>query len=198
MGFQVQTSNDSLEGSRMRASTDSNGAEDYTVVDDSASPISSSFSFLSSDFSDENDIDISLDASGPSVTDTLPEVLPSSGAGVDSLPPTGFSTMASPFVCDRAGCSRSFAKRHELNRHIGWHDKPLNCPKNGCDYRTQFKKEIEKHVWSRHVKWAEETNRQPIRKKCKLCSAVLERPDNAKRHMDEVHKGIKRRRGPGG
>ncbi|EHK24072.1 uncharacterized protein TRIVIDRAFT_58123 [Trichoderma virens Gv29-8] len=85
-----------------------------------------------------------------------------------------------------------------LNRHIGWHDKKLNCPLPDCDKRYQYQKELEKHIWSHHPKWAEDTNRKPIRTKCRICQAILERPDNAKRHMDEVHKKIKRRRGPGG
>ncbi|KAL6806390.1 hypothetical protein GGI42DRAFT_321121 [Trichoderma sp. SZMC 28013] len=142
---------------------------------------------------------MNFDTSGPLAAGTLAEHFPSSGAGADSLSPTGSSTVALPFVCDRAGCSKSFEKNHQLNRHLGWHDKKLQCPLHpDCDKRYQYKKDLEKHIWSHHQKWAEDTGRPPIRTKCKICGVILERPDNAKRHMDEVHKKIKRRRGPGG
>ncbi|KAH0528973.1 hypothetical protein TsFJ059_003781 [Trichoderma semiorbis] len=182
-------------------SIDSYGAEDHTPAVDNSSPLSFSFSdFSSSDLSFENDPDaMDFDTSGPLTAGTLVEYRPSSGAEADSLPPTGSPTVALPFVCDRAGCSKSFEKNFLLNRHLGWHDKKLQCPLHpDCDKRYQYSKDLEKHIWSHHPKWAEDTGRPPIRTKCKMCEAILERPDNAKRHMDEVHKGIRRRRGPGG
>ncbi|KAF3071424.1 hypothetical protein CFAM422_006234, partial [Trichoderma lentiforme] len=192
-GVQEQTSNDPYE------------AEDHTAAVDNSSPLSFSFSdFSSSDLSFENDPDaMNLDTSGPLTAGTLAEYLPSSEAEADSLPPTGSPTVALPFVCDRAGCSKSFEKnyqlKHSCSRHLGWHDKKLQCPLHpGCDKRYQYKKDLEKHIWSHHQSWAESTGRPPIRTKCKMCGVILERPDNAKRHMDEVHKKIKRRRGPGG
>lgn len=168
---------------------------------DNSSPFSISISDLSSsDLSFEDDLDaMNLDTPGPLTAGTLVEYTPSSGAEADSLPPTGSPTVALPFVCDRAGCSKSFEKNYQLNRHLGWHDKKLQCPLHpGCDKRYQYKKDLEKHIWSHHQSWAESTGRPPIRTKCKMCGVILERPDNAKRHMDEVHKKIKRRRGPGG
>lgn len=168
---------------------------------DNSSPLSFSFSdFSSSDLSFENDLDaMNLDTSGPLTAGTLAEYLPSSGAEADSIPPTGSSTVDLPFLCDRDGCTKSFEKNYQLNRHLGWHDKKLQCPlQPDCDKRYQYKKDLEKHIWSHHQKWAEDTGRPPIRTKCKMCGVILERPDNAKRHMDEVHKKIKRRRGPGG
>lgn len=177
-----------------RASNDLNAEEDHTDAFYSTSPYSSSMSD-SSEFSCENDFSGGVLAEPPA-TGTSAEPLPSSGVGMDSAP----SASGSPrqYVCDF--CNRAFEKRYEFNRHRGKHTKPLKCPKEpeGCTYRAQFNKEIEKHIWSRHVKWAEETNRTPIRKQCRLCEAILERPDNVKRHMDEVHHKIKRKRGPGG
>ncbi|KAL6874795.1 hypothetical protein J3F83DRAFT_712762 [Trichoderma novae-zelandiae] len=156
---------------------------------------------FSSEFNFENDID-GPGAPGTSVTGTLAESLRVLGVDVGSTPSAADSPAMEtlPFVCDRDGCARAFQKQFQLNRHYRWHDKPLVCPKEheGCAYRAQYSKEIEKHVWSNHVKWAEDTGRKPIRKKCRLCGVTLERPDNVKRHMDEVHKGIKRKRGPGG
>ncbi|KAL6871706.1 hypothetical protein HDV57DRAFT_511651 [Trichoderma longibrachiatum] len=160
-----------------RASNDLNAEEDQASGFYSTSPNSSSMSDFS-EFSCENDIDGGA-LSEPPATGTSAGPLPSSGAGMDSAP------------------SASGSPRH---RHLGKHTKPLKCPKapEGCTYRAQFNKEIEKHIWSRHVKWAEETNRTPIRKECKICGVILERPDNVKRHMDEVHGKVKRKRGPGG
>ncbi|KKP02862.1 hypothetical protein THAR02_05038 [Trichoderma harzianum] len=182
-------------------SNDSYEAEDHTAAVDTSSPFSISFSdFSSSDKSFENEFDaMDLDTSGPFAAGTLVEYLPSSGAEADSIPPTGSPTVALPFVCGKDGCSKSFEKNYQLNRHLGWHDKKLQCPLHpDCDKRYQYKKDLEKHIWSHHQKWAEDTGRPPIRTKCKMCGVILERPDNAKRHMDEVHKKIKRRRGPGG
>lgn len=177
-----------------RASNDLNAEEDQASGFYSTSPNSSSMSDFS-EFSCENDIDGGA-LSEPPATGTSAGPLPSSGAGMDSAP----SASGSPrqYVCDR--CGMAFEKRYMLNRHLGKHTKPLKCPKapEGCTYRAQFNKEIEKHIWSRHVKWAEETNRTPIRKECKICGVILERPDNVKRHMDEVHGKVKRKRGPGG
>ncbi|KAH0494741.1 hypothetical protein TgHK011_008332 [Trichoderma gracile] len=149
----------------------------------------------SSDFSCENDFSGGTLPEQPA-TGTSAELLPASGVGMDSAP----STSGSPrqYICER--CGMAFEKRYTLNRHRGKHTKPLKCPKEpeGCIYRAQFKKEIEKHIWSTHAKWAEETNRTPIRKQCKECGVILERPDYVKRHMDEVHNKIKRKRGPRG
>ncbi|PTB62024.1 hypothetical protein BBK36DRAFT_1186193 [Trichoderma citrinoviride] len=176
-----------------RASDGLNGAEDQMSPVDQYSPISSiTMSDSSSEFNLEHYID-GLDRSGTPVAGTLTEPFHLLGVGVGSAPPAADSpAMATlPFVLLTVML---------YSRHYGWHDKPLRCPKEdeGCPYRAQFNKEIEKHIWSRHVKWAEETNRKPIRKKCQRCGVILERPDFVKRHMDEVHGGIKRKRGPGG
>ncbi|QYS95447.1 hypothetical protein H0G86_002739 [Trichoderma simmonsii] len=175
-------------------------AEDHMAALDNSSPLSFFSDFSSSDLSFEDDLDaMNLDTSGPLAAGTLVEYPPSSGTEANSLAPAGSPTVALPFVCDRDGCSKSFEKNYQLNRHLGWHDKKLQCPLHpGCDKRYQYKKDLEKHIWSHHQSWAESTGRPPIRTKCKICGVILERPDNAKRHMDEVHKKIRRRRGPGG
>ncbi|KAL7930760.1 hypothetical protein V8C35DRAFT_133599 [Trichoderma chlorosporum] len=183
---------------RVRVSKDRSGAEDH--VSGFESPISISFSdFSSCDFPLETDYSaMDFDLPGPSATGTLPEPPHSSDIGGDSVRLTESATVDLPFVCDRAGCSKSFEKRYDLNRHLGWHDKKLKCPLPDCLKRYQYQKDLEKHIWSHHSKWAQDTNRKPIRTKCKICGVMLERPDNAKRHMDEVHEGKRRRRGPGG
>ncbi|KAL7783625.1 hypothetical protein V8C37DRAFT_414677 [Trichoderma ceciliae] len=177
---------------RVRMSDISIQAEDHTSAIDSSSPVSFSLSDVSSsDFNYENNGN-NINQAGPSTADSLLEPLPSLGVGVESPYPN----MVKPFACGR--CSKSFEKQYQLNRHIGWHDKPIECPKPGCIYRAQYNKDVERHIWGHHAKWAEETGRPQIRKECKICKVILERPDNVKRHMDEVHSGRKRKRGPKG
>ncbi|KAL7971543.1 hypothetical protein HDV63DRAFT_403106 [Trichoderma sp. SZMC 28014] len=130
---------------------------------------------------------------GPSTTrrDRL-EAIPSLGANEER--PSESLGMVKQFACDR--CPRSFDKQHQLNRHIRWHEKPEICPR--CVYRASYERDVTRHVWVKHKKWAEQTGYKSIEVECKICKAVLQRPDYLPRHMKEVHGGTKRRRGPKG
>lgn len=179
-----------------RTSNQHNKATDDISASNNSSPFSfSSFSDSSCyDLYDSND-DVHDGGSqpGPSTTrrDRL-EAIPSLGANEER--PSESLGMVKQFACDR--CPRSFDKQHQLNRHIRWHEKPEICPR--CVYRASYERDVTRHVWVKHKKWAEQTGYKSIEVECKICKAVLQRPDYLPRHMKEVHGGTKRRRGPKG
>ncbi|PTB43866.1 uncharacterized protein TrAFT101_002430 [Trichoderma asperellum] len=175
-----------------RMSNDRNQAIDDTYATNNSSPTSFSFSDYSSNDSND-DINDGGSQSGPSVIRGDQRESPSSSEANEELSSESLN-MVKPHKCDR--CPRSFEKRHQLNRHIRWHEKPEKCPK--CPYTAQYKKGITRHVWVHHSKWAENTNYPSIQETCKICKTILQRPDYVKRHMKEVHRGIKRQRGPRG
>lgn len=165
-----------------------NEATDNTSAANNYSPFYSSFSDFSSNDSNDGNND------GVSQSGLADQQGPLSSSEPNTEPSSSSFNMVKPYACDR--CSESFAKRHQLNRHIRKHEKPEKCPK--CDYAAQYAKGVTRHVWVHHSKWAEETNYPSIQVTCKICKTVLQRPDYGPRHMKEVHGGKKRQRGPKG
>ncbi|KAL7920380.1 hypothetical protein ACQKWADRAFT_163059 [Trichoderma austrokoningii] len=158
----------------------------------STSPSDSSFSDFY--FYDSNDEINNGGAQSGLSTARRDQQEPSSSLEANEELPSEPSNMVKPHTCDR--CPMSFEKRYDLNRHIKRHDKPEKCPR--CSYAAPYPKDLTRHIWVRHSKWAEETNFPSIKAKCKICDTELQRPDYIKRHIEEVHGGKKRKRGPKG
>jgi uncharacterized C2H2 Zn-finger protein len=78
------------------------------------------------------------------------------------------------------------------------HDKPVQCPREGCNHRAAWNKDINRHVWSHHADWARARNWPSQEKTCDICGMVLGRGDVAKRHMAEQHGNTPRNRGQKG
>ena len=79
---------------------------------------------------------------------------------------------------------------------------PMKCPKPDCKlspggtvYGAEYGKEIKRHVWKCHVKWAEETNYPPLAQRCDICGNVYARGDLLTRHKREKHENMRRKRG---
>lgn len=72
------------------------------------------------------------------------------------------------------------------SKHMAKHSLPYKCPREKCKEAKASKKEIDRHVWAAHSKWADETGYRPrLDKACPGCGAVFTRADNMKQHLDQ-------------
>lgn len=79
-----------------------------------------------------------------------------------------------------------------LSEHLKRHRM---CPKENCTWEDATEeKDKNRHVWSEHRVWAEQTNYPSIGGTCDECGKELTRRDNLARHKKEQHRGRKRKR----
>ena len=70
------------------------------------------------------------------------------------------------------------------------------CPTSSCAWTAEKdQKEIDRHVWVDHRKWAKESGYPPMESQCDECARVYSRKDGLLRHKREVHGGNARIRG---
>lgn len=105
---------------------------------------------------------------------------------------------AGPAPC--ATCGEVFPRPSEMKKHAKTHDPDIPCKAHEsgeviCDKMFADNKRMIRHLWVRHEDFAEDpiNNVPDIRKSCPICGYKIKRGDNAKRHMEEVHGGRKRR-----
>lgn len=73
------------------------------------------------------------------------------------------------------------------------------CPKDDCEWReAKEEKEVLRHVWNTHGKWAKEKGLPSIGGHCDECGKSFKRQDYVARHKAEVHRKEKRNRKEGG
>lgn len=66
------------------------------------------------------------------------------------------------------------------------HNLPYECPRETCNKTKASKKEIDRHVWAAHCKWANETGYRPrLDSACPVCGAEFTRADNMKQHLNQ-------------
>ncbi|KAH7020474.1 hypothetical protein EDB80DRAFT_703051 [Ilyonectria destructans] len=98
--------------------------------------------------------------------------------------------------CNRKDCKYRASNTDEYDQHRQMHRQ---CPKEGCSWEgASDEKEKSRHVWTRHQKWAEDTNYPPMGLNCDICGKVYRRKDYVARHKREDHDNIGRNRKDGG
>lgn len=88
------------------------------------------------------------------------------------------------FLCNNADCQRVFDKNRERNNHLRTHEKPFHCYWPGCQVKAPWRKDIIRHYDSHH-------SQKTI--PCLQCDETFTRPDNLKRHVEEIHEGKRRK-----
>ncbi|KAG5761638.1 hypothetical protein H9Q72_010249 [Fusarium xylarioides] len=88
------------------------------------------------------------------------------------------------FLCNNANCQRTFDKNRERNNHLRTHEKPFHCSWPGCQVKASWRKDIIRHYDSHYS--------QKIIP-CLQCDETFTRPDNLKRHVEEIHEGKRRK-----
>ncbi|KAH6965050.1 hypothetical protein EDB82DRAFT_288633 [Fusarium venenatum] len=90
-------------------------------------------------------------------------------------------------TCNWKGCKHKAATQEEHDQHMHRH---RTCPKDDCTWESASEeKEKQRHVWTRHKRWAKQTNYPSISGMCCECDKMFTRKDNLKRHVDKYHKG---------
>ncbi|KAF8462272.1 hypothetical protein BDZ91DRAFT_357144 [Kalaharituber pfeilii] len=85
-----------------------------------------------------------------------------------------------PYAYPCQGCTRSFLKRHERNKHFKEaHLKPFLCSYPGCAKVWPSRKDLRRHVNAVHLKLA--------LYECTECGKQGSRRDNFRVHMEKVH-----------
>lgn len=91
------------------------------------------------------------------------------------------------FFCNRENCTKRYRSNSRRTKHLRSHYKPVHCLYSGCGYRCAQRKEMLKHLISRH---SVEKPYYP----CPVCREGFTRQDNQRRHLDEIHGGKRRTR----
>jgi len=86
------------------------------------------------------------------------------------------------FICPY--CDRACRDQIKLTRHLRKHTGPMSCPRPGCREGQDFGNSLRRHVWTKHAKWAKETNYPPLEARCDWCDSSFARADGLKRHQD--------------
>ncbi|KAK1450669.1 hypothetical protein CCUS01_02125 [Colletotrichum cuscutae] len=85
-----------------------------------------------------------------------------------------------PFICTGdPNCTRSYEKKHELNRHMRKHSKPCACTVENCTARFADKKGLDRHK-ATHGIGRDEFD-------CPGCTETFTRADNLYRHRQKQH-----------
>lgn len=107
-----------------------------------------------------------------------------------------FLFLVFPIICSFAISVWHHADMIILFReHVTQHTK---CPADNCVFEFKNSKEIERHIWKCHKKWAARTGYHKIDATCSICGNTYARPDFLSRHLKEEHDGQKRKRKSGG
>lgn len=86
-----------------------------------------------------------------------------------------------PYVCDHAGCEKTFDKPSYFRRHLAYHSKLANiiCDKCGSTFKFQFELQRHSHLHSDH---------RPF--ECDICGKSFKDFVTMKRHI-QLHSGTK-------
>ncbi|EWG50003.1 hypothetical protein FVEG_16565 [Fusarium verticillioides 7600] len=88
------------------------------------------------------------------------------------------------FLCNNADCHKAFDKNRERNNHLRTHAKPFHCSWPGCQIKASWRKDIIRHYDSHYSQKGNP---------CLQCDMAFTRPDNLKRHVEEIHEGKRRK-----
>ncbi|OHE92063.1 hypothetical protein CORC01_12644 [Colletotrichum orchidophilum] len=86
--------------------------------------------------------------------------------------------------CHWKDCQFSTSNSETYEEHMLLHRR---CPKDGCLSEFKEEKDIQRHVWKTHRRWAFSTKYPSIRGVCGICGKIYERKDYVRRHMREKH-----------
>ncbi|KAK3314204.1 hypothetical protein B0H66DRAFT_537447 [Apodospora peruviana] len=138
------------------------------------------------------------DSNIPLVTPSATTSLPSDQPYVNGpTPPSSPSSPSIHSLTDDFGnskrghiwCCEKWVKcGADLNRHNRTknHNPPLTCKADSnCNHRKGQKRDMDRHYWSAHKRWAEANAIPPQEEKCLGCGRVYARKDFLKRHLDK-------------
>ncbi|KAI1878831.1 hypothetical protein JX265_003008 [Neoarthrinium moseri] len=109
-----------------------------------------------------------------------------------SLPPNTKSRARS--LCTWKDCQYRGYTTDEKEKHALAHRQ---CPKEDCGWaKAKDQNQKDRHVWSSHKAWAQETGYPPQGAVCDECQQTFSRKDRLLRHKREVHAAQKRVRRP--
>lgn len=98
-------------------------------------------------------------------------------------PSVAKTTSKSSWMCTH--CSKSFPRACDLRVHEQRHHlKSFQCPQ--CAKAHGAKRDLERHIWSQHPKYASDHQVPTEKRTCRVCGKEARR-DNLKRHMRTVH-----------
>ncbi|KAL3420464.1 hypothetical protein PVAG01_08963 [Phlyctema vagabunda] len=87
--------------------------------------------------------------------------------------------------CQYRGCNTDDTKSHASAHR--------QCPKEDCGWaEAKSQSQKDRHVWSNHKVWAEESGYPPQSVMCGECYQTFSRKDKLPRHKREVHAAQKR------
>lgn len=109
----------------------------------------------------------------------LDELLPQSSPDIPPPPPPP----PVPHKHRCSNCSRSFARKCELDRHTLRYTKPFRCTQPGCGAAFAEKRRCLQHILAVH----EQATQKDLRK-CHSCPYSSIRPDALKRHIKLKHR----------
>ncbi|KAH8886955.1 hypothetical protein GQ53DRAFT_330020 [Thozetella sp. PMI_491] len=88
-----------------------------------------------------------------------------------------------PYLCPEMGCGERFPRKCDLTKHRRNHDRPVHCPIQSCEVKKSQNKDLYRHIWTCHKKYAEDNNIPKEQDTCMTCGSVGRR-DNVKRHRE--------------
>lgn len=114
----------------------------------------------------------------------------------ETRPDHNYSIRRDPNIyrCSIDGCSKTFERRSELNKHKKTHlnksDRPHSC--SSCPVKFLYSKDLERHYRSKHadLRTVAERHFCPV-SGCKFASKGFARKDKKKQHIENTH--VKRR-----
>lgn len=122
-------------------------------------------------------------------TPVSPPSSPGNSPFTPSAPSTPLktSTPSSPvrnFACP--SCPKTFSKQHQLDTHAKRHSRPFTCPVSSCGKPHGAKRDLGRHLWSKHPEYAAAHGVFNEHRQCQVCGKV-QRSDNLVRHMASQH-----------
>ncbi|KAK3299521.1 uncharacterized protein B0H64DRAFT_316477 [Chaetomium fimeti] len=117
----------------------------------------------------------------PDDTTSQPYWLPDSGPA-QAGPSSGAVAADKPFVCGVEGCTKSYDRQCDLDKHVNNHTKRRRC--DICGVGGAENKDLNRHMWTHH---SDEARRRGLPKEEDWCSCGYSgRKDNVKRHKDTL------------
>ncbi|KAK4211364.1 hypothetical protein QBC37DRAFT_14418 [Rhypophila decipiens] len=98
------------------------------------------------------------------------------------------------WCCNKWRAEGQVLKRHRKTKR---HNPPIPCAADPeCANRQAQRRDMNRHYWTSHKKWAAENNIPELKEDCEACGKTFARKDFLKRHLDKGCKAtLDRRRG---
>ncbi|KAL2150438.1 hypothetical protein VTH82DRAFT_7001 [Thermothelomyces myriococcoides] len=93
-------------------------------------------------------------------------------------------TAGPPYVCGIDGCTRSYPRPGDLEKHRKNHSRPLQC--GICGHGVAENKDLHRHYWVHHSVEARELGIPEEKERCPSCD-YAGRKDNVKRHRETLN-----------